>query len=73
MFVFKMHWEISLNIVVYVMQNILVTGIYLGSSEIDVLYRMSEKPVVCSQPLCMFRYEELGVGVKVRRYSVIVI
>ena len=28
-------------------------------------FRMSEKPVVCSQPLCMFRYEELGVGVKV--------
>lgn len=25
--------------------------------------RMAEKPVVCSTPLCMFRYEELGMGV----------
>lgn len=24
----------------------------------------SEKPVICSDPLCMFRYEELGMGVK---------
>ena len=34
---------------------------------------MSDKPVICSDALCMFRYEELGMGVKVIIYNFLLI